>query len=126
MKNNNDLSNTMICKIQNIHNAHILDSLEEIDRLVNIICLHNHLKVINKLTSSHNDSSEYSLMYVLDDECHLVIKTFPRSSSLMLHLIFYKNFDHSDCCLINDFLIRAFDADRKLSTVEFDDITTIM
>lgn len=38
----------------------ILDSVEEIEGLVNIICLYNRLNVINKWTSSPNDCSEYS------------------------------------------------------------------
>lgn len=126
MRNKNDVSNTMICKIRNIDNVNILDSVEQIEKIVDVILTYNHLRVINKLISTHNDCPEYSLMYVLDDECHLVIKTFPESCSLMFHMIFYKNFDHNDCCLINDFLIEAFEGDRTLSTMEFDDITTII
>lgn len=126
MRNKNDVSNTMICKIRNINNIHILDSVEQIEKIVDIICIHNHLNVINKLISTHNNCPEYSLMYVLDDECHIVIKTFPKTCLLMFHIIFYKNFDHHDCCLINDFLIQSLEANHTLSTMEFDDIITIL
>jgi S-adenosylmethionine/arginine decarboxylase-like enzyme len=123
MRNLNNVSNTMICHIRDILNVNTLHTIERIDQIVNVISIHNRLTIINKMAIVHEERSlEYSLLYVLDD-CHISIKTFPETNSLTFHLYFFKNYDHTDCCLINDFLLEAFDADRSISTVDFDDIT---
>ena len=123
MRNINGVSNTMICQIRNIRNVNTLHTIERIDQIVNVISIHNRLTIINKIAISHEGCNlDYSLLYVLDD-CHISIKTFPSTNSLTFHLYFFRNYDHSDCCLINDFLLDAFDGDRTISTVEFDDIT---
>ncbi len=125
MRSINSVSNTMICHIRNIGNINTLHTIERIDQIVNVISIHNRLSIINKMAIVHVESSlDYSLMYVLDD-CHISIKTFPETGSLTFHMYFFKNFDHTDCCLINDFLLEAFDGDRILSTVEFDDIIIV-
>lgn len=123
MRNINNVSNTMICRLRDIGNMNTLHSLERIQQVVNVICNHNKLNILNEIKTSHKDF-EYSLMYVLDD-CHFSVKTFPEKSSLIFHIIFYKNYDHNDCLQIYDFLCQAFNADMLLSTVEFDDITTV-
>ncbi len=121
MRNINSVSNTMICQIRNVGNVNTLHTIERIDQIVNVISIHNRLTIINKMAIVHGNL-DYSLLYVLDD-CHISIKTFPNTNSLTFHLYFFRNYDHSDCCLINDFLLDAFDGDRIISTVEFDDIT---
>lgn len=128
MRDINNISNTMICKIRGIRNANTLDSINRLDDIVTVICFHNRLNIVNKLNTIHHDESKenclisYSLMYVLE-YCHITIKTFPSSNSILFHLTFHKNFDHSDCCLIYNFLVEALSAELSLSTVEFDNIT---
>lgn len=122
MRSINKISNTMICRLNCIKNMNTLESLERLEQIVNVICVHNQFNVKEYIHVSHRDS-EYSMMYILDDT-HISIRTFPMSNSLNFHLICHKNYDHSDCRLIYNFLVEALDADRILSTVAFDDITT--
>jgi hypothetical protein len=116
----------MICKIRGVKNMNTLDSINRLDDIVRIICVHNRFTLINKLSTNHYGLKEslplsFSLLYVLDD-CHITMKTLPDSDSLLFHLISHKNFDHSDCRLIYNFLVEALDANSSMSTVEFDNI----
>ena len=125
MRNVNNVSNTMICHLRDILNVNTLHTIERIDQIVNVISIHNRLTIMNKIAIVHEESGlDYSLLYVLND-CHISIKTFPETGCLTFNLYFFRNYDHTDCCLIYDFLLEAFDADRTESTMEFDDITTV-
>ena len=123
MKNINNVSNTMICRLKNIKNINTLHSRQKIEEIVNVICTYNRFNVVSSINATHRDF-EYSMLYLLDD-CHFSIKTFPETNSLIFHLIFHKNYDHNICCQINDFLCQALNADKVLSSIDFDDITTI-
>jgi S-adenosylmethionine/arginine decarboxylase-like enzyme len=117
----------MICKIREVKNMNTLESINRLDDIIRVICLHNRFTLINKLTTNHYGLEDncgplsFSLLYVLDD-CHITMKTFPESGFLLFHLIAHKNFDHSDFRLIYNFLVEALNANASISTVEFDNI----
>ena len=100
----------MICDIQDIQNTELLNSMEQIGRLLDRICDMYSFSVLGKLQHQFEPQG-CSWVYLLS-ESHISVHTFPEKNYIAMDVYTCREYPNNDVYLeIYDYLVESFQAE---------------
>lgn len=106
----------LICDIKNIKNKTLMNNLEQLQTVMNTICIQNNYSVL-KTTYHQFEPDGFSILYLLS-ESHMSIHTFPEQNYIAFDLYTCRTYPNNDTynTIYND-LVRVFDANKELPLI---------
>jgi S-adenosylmethionine decarboxylase proenzyme len=102
----------LICDIKNIKNKTLMNNLEQLQTVMNTICIQNNYSVL-KTTYHQFEPEGFSILYLLS-ESHMSIHTFPEQNYIAFDLYTCRTYpDNNTYNTIYNDLVRVFDADKE-------------
>lgn len=102
----------MICDIKQIENMDILNNIENLKRILDIICKKYDFHILNKI--EHKFEPQGSTIIYMLSESHISIHTFPEKKYMAFDIYTCRPYtDNSIYQWIYDYLIETLDAKKE-------------
>lgn len=110
----------MTCDLRNIKKQDMLDSFDNICKVLDTICIYNNLTIIQKIHHQFIPHG-FSIIYMLA-ESHISIHSFPEKKYIAFDIYTCRNYDNNtEYFKIYDFLVDAFGADYSSDAINIID-----
>ena len=110
----------MICDFKNIQNTELLNNQENLDKMLEFICVFYEFQIIDKIQKEFTPQGN-TLLYLLS-ESHLSIHTFPERKFLSFDIYTCREYyDNREYIEIYEYLSECLNADKKTSTYQIID-----
>lgn len=106
----------MICDIRGIKNSKLLNSLDNIRKVLDMICEKHEYSVLGRLEHQF-DPHGITIIYLLS-ESHISVHTFPEKNYLALDIYTCREYPDNEVYLkIYEYLVEAFHANSETPTI---------